>query len=255
VNWWNDPQQRRGLGLALGLALLAHVAVLTQLQARQGGGMRGLPTLRFQLRWIAAPELPAPAVANPAGPAPAPAVLPAPGVVPGPTAASPAASPAVSAEQPPAPPAPAVVPVAPAAAASRPATVTARQSAPAPQAAGPTEPATVAEDEEATLVPGEPPYLPRKRLTVVPEPLAPVDVPFPPDVTGIVQLRVQLSLFIDETGTVRRVQLDTPQVPASFARSVVETFVGTRFSPGELDHVPVRSHIKVEVEFSGRGGR
>jgi Gram-negative bacterial TonB protein C-terminal len=92
-------------------------------------------------------------------------------------------------------------------------------------------------------------YLPRSRLTVPPTPLTDVQVPFPDQVAGIVDLRVVVSLFIDETGAVRRVRLDNPAIPAAFAQSVIDTFLTARFTPGEVNTVPVRSHVRLEIEF------
>ena len=42
-------------------------------------------------------------------------------------------------------------------------------------------------------------YLPRNRLSVAPQVLTSVDVQFPPEVSGIVDLKIQITLFVDET--------------------------------------------------------
>jgi hypothetical protein len=114
---------------------------------------------------------------------------------------------------------------------------------PQPQQAAPPAPAPPLQP------PAEPVYVPRGQLTRAPQPLAEVDVPFPQDVSGLVDLRVQVSLFIDETGQVRRVQFDSAAVPPAFARAVVDTFTRARFSPGEIGRAPVPSQIRIEVEF------
>ncbi|MDB5857460.1 MAG: TonB family protein [Ramlibacter sp.] len=196
----------RRLGPAIAMAVLAHAAVLTQLQAQfaaaphgQAGGGSRFP---FRTRLIQ-PETPPPAaIAAPSAPA-----EPAGGAQP----------------QHPIPPAAAMVAAAPA-------------QAPPPARSMP------AAGVEAG-------YVPRGQLTVAPRPLREVDVPFPPDVSGIVDLNVQLSLFIDEGGVVRRVQLDRPEIPPAFARAVAETFQSIPFKPGEIDGVAVRSRIHLEVEF------
>jgi hypothetical protein len=204
----------RRLGPAIAVAVLAHAAVLTQLQAEfaaaphgQAGGPRA--SLPFRTRLIQQDLAPLPASAPPAAPA---AETPS------------AAGPAL-----PVPPAPASVAMVPA---------QAQATARAVPAAG-----------------AEAPYLPRGQLTVAPHPLREVDVPFPPDVSGIVELRVPLSVFIDESGLVRRVQLDRPEVPPAFARAVAETFRAIPFKPGEIDGVAVRSQIHLEVEFHAPAGR
>lgn len=92
-------------------------------------------------------------------------------------------------------------------------------------------------------------YFPRSRLTAPPTPLTPVQVPFPEQVAGIVDLRVVVSLFIDELGRVRRVRLDNPAIPPAFAQTIVDTFAAIGFKPGEIDTVPVRSQMRLEIEF------
>ncbi|MEJ8835740.1 hypothetical protein [Ramlibacter sp. AN1133] len=109
---------------------------------------------------------------------------------------------------------------------------------------------------EAPAAPAaEAPYLPRGELTVPPRPLGVVDVPFPEDVAGVVDLKVRITLFIDEHGGVQRIRVDSPDVHPSFERTIRQTFAAAKFSPGERDQVAVRSQIRVEVEFQARGGR
>lgn len=213
---------------AVGLTLLGHGVVLGWLAAaqppaalhgaKQGSGM----TFLVRPLQLAAPE----AASPPASPWPAEAgaALPSPAAPADPQRAAGGGAP--GAEPSPAPaPAPAPLALAPA-------------TAPAAAGTGP----------EAS-------YLPRGELTVPPRPLGPVDVPFPPDVEGMVDLRVRITLFIDERGAVQRVRVDTPDVHPAFERSIREAFGQARFSPGELDQVAVRSQLRLEVEFSAPGGR
>ena len=97
-------------------------------------------------------------------------------------------------------------------------------------------------------------YLPRSKLSVAPAPLTAVDVPFPAEVSGIVNLTVQLTLFIDEQGRVRRVRIDSAAIPSAFAAAVLNTFLEARFKPGEVDNVAVRSQVRLEVEFHANRG-
>lgn len=99
----------------------------------------------------------------------------------------------------------------------------------------------------------EPPYIPRGELTVAPKLLSSVQVPFPEDVGGIVDLTVQVTLFIDEKGAVQRIRVDTPDVHPAFERALHETFGVARFAPGELHQVPVRSQVRLEVAFQAPG--
>lgn len=117
-----------------------------------------------------------------------------------------------------------------------------------PQAPAPTPERTSAAAPEA-------PYLPRGQLTVPPRLVGHVDVPFPSDVDGTVDLKVRVTLFIDERGAVQKLRLDTPDVHPAFERSIREAFAAARFSPGELDSVAVRSQVRLEIEFQAPSGR
>lgn len=130
------------------------------------------------------------------------------------------------------------------------AAVLAAAPGPVPQAVPP----AVAAAAAAAPLP-EAPYLPRGELTVPPRLLGHVDVPFPTDVEGVVDLKVRVTLFIDERGTVQRLRVETPDVHPAFERSIRDAFGQARFSPGELDQVAVRSQVRLEVEFHAPSGR
>jgi TonB family protein len=122
--------------------------------------------------------------------------------------------------------------------------------APAPASPQPVaEQAAAVERQAAPAPPPEPPYLPRGELTVAPKLLGTADVPFPEDVAGIVHLAVRITLFIDEQGSVQRIRIDTPDVHPAFERAIRQAFAAARFSPGELHQVPVRSQMRLEVDF------
>ncbi|MDB5753339.1 MAG: TonB protein [Ramlibacter sp.] len=101
----------------------------------------------------------------------------------------------------------------------------------------------------------DPPYIPRSQLTAGPVPLTLVDVPFPDGVKGVVDLKVQATLFIDEQGLVRRVRVDTPDVQPVFEQVIRDTFSRAHFKPGEIQAVAVRSQVRVEVEFNTDSAR
>jgi hypothetical protein len=82
-----------------------------------------------------------------------------------------------------------------------------------------------------------------------------VEVAFPEDVTGLVNLQLQATLFIDEHGVVQRIRIDTPGVHPSFEDAVRKNFGVTRFTPGEVHGQAVRSQLRVEVDFRAPGGR
>lgn len=98
------------------------------------------------------------------------------------------------------------------------------------------------------------PYLPRAQLTVPARIMGSAHVPFPDEVVGVVDLKVQLTLFIDESGKVQRVRIDTANVHSAFEKAIRDTFSEARFSPGEVNQVPVRSQMRLEVEFSAPRG-
>lgn len=92
-------------------------------------------------------------------------------------------------------------------------------------------------------------YLPRRLLTRPPTPVTQVLLTyprFPDDESG--SYRAELSLFIGSDGQVIRVRLDTP-LPEALEGEARRAFLGTRFTPGELNGRPVRSLIRIEVQF------
>lgn len=134
------------------------------------------------------------------------------------------------------------------------------RQAPAPFAAPPVAPSTVVPQpavadwqpppalDEGAADAGLEGYLQRRWLTLAATPMQPVPLVFP-DVDGMVDLKVQATLFIDEDGVVRHIRLDTPGVHEAFAQAVREGFGGLRFSPGEVQGQPVRSQLRLEIEF------
>lgn len=213
-------EQRGGIWQAALVAVAGHAALLGYLGGRTADpGLRGAASpapASFQFRSIPAPDHPHPAR------------LEAPPSLDTQAAASRALSQAVSVN--PAQPAPAEAATA------------------QPEALPDTTTAAVAAAPDA-------PYLPRGQLTVPPRVLGPVDVPFPEDVNGFVDLRVRLTLFIDEEGTVQRVRVDSAELHPSFHRILQQTFGAARFAAGELHGQPVRSQMRLEVDFAAPNRR
>lgn len=100
-------------------------------------------------------------------------------------------------------------------------------------------------------------YARRQMLDRVPQPLGIVQIAYP---AGVEPGRVhsgRLTLFIDETGAVRKVLVLTPAkpedaLPAPFVEAARVAFLQARFSPGERQGVPVKSRIDIEVRFDDR---
>lgn len=95
-------------------------------------------------------------------------------------------------------------------------------------------------------------YLPRSALTQGPEPLEQIELPYP-DTTPMGTFHAVLTLFIDETGQVRRVRVEEvgpDGLPPELEDVARQTFLSHRFTPGEQNGQAVRSQIRVGVDFS-----
>lgn len=123
-----------------------------------------------------------------------------------------------------------------------------------------TQPASPADEQQGQTLASEPAvqaatpqgtgaYLPRHLLTVGPHPEAPVIIGYPPDFTEEGQHTGQLALFIDEHGTVRRVEALDARLSDTLLAAARSAFLAARFRPGELSGQPVRARIEIEVTF------
>lgn len=100
-------------------------------------------------------------------------------------------------------------------------------------------------------------YARRDMLDRAPQALGIVQINYP---SGVEPGRVhtgRLTLFIDESGAVRKVLVATPSnpedaLPAPFVEAAREAFLQARFTPGERQGVPVKSRIDIEVRFDDR---
>ena len=63
------------------------------------------------------------------------------------------------------------------------------------------------------------------------------------------RVRAELTLFIDEDGTVRRLRVDRGDLPVWLEDAVRQSFLQARFQPGERDGQAVRAQMRIEVEF------
>lgn len=101
----------------------------------------------------------------------------------------------------------------------------------------------------ATDTPGDGDYVPRPLLSVPPRPQSPVMLAWP-DFEGAQTLyRGVLALYIDEDGVVQRVRAVEGDLTPELEAQACAVFLGTRFSPGQLDGSAVRSRLQVEVVF------
>ncbi len=137
----------------------------------------------------------------------------------------------------------------------------ARPSSPsAPASASPTSPEPTEPTEPVTTA--DPPmnaaqqtsggfndYLPRHLLTVGPRPETPVIIDYPAHWSLPGRRSGRLAIYIDEHGTVRRVEaLDSALVPA-MVEAARSAFLSARFLPGERSGQAVRTRMEVEVDF------
>ncbi len=58
-----------------------------------------------------------------------------------------------------------------------------------------------------------------------------------------------LLLLINETGMVDKIEVEESALPAEFERLTLQTFAAARFTAGEIDGVPVKSRIRIEVKL------
>jgi periplasmic protein TonB len=99
-------------------------------------------------------------------------------------------------------------------------------------------------------------FVVRSLLSLPPAPLSPVVIPYPDVDASAGRYVGQLTLFIDEHGTVVRVHPEGDALPPEFEQVARNAFLSVRFRPGEMqEHGPVKSRIRVEVVFEGGARR
>lgn len=96
---------------------------------------------------------------------------------------------------------------------------------------------------------GDDDFFARGALDVGPSPAQPVLIDYPSVDAGSGTHVSELSLFIDENGRVVRIRVDGPPLPAAMEEAARVAFMGATFTPGQVDGLPVRSRIRVEVVF------
>lgn len=92
-------------------------------------------------------------------------------------------------------------------------------------------------------------YVPRRWLTVAPQPTAPVVLPFPAAFNDNAHYTVVLNLYIEADGRVGRIEFEGVPLPELLARAARSTFENARFTPGQVKGRIVKSLIRVEVDF------
>lgn len=127
------------------------------------------------------------------------------------------------------------------------------------------EPAAVTTGPATPLASGEPDhdgaggpdtYLSRSVVDAGPQPLGLIQVPYPEgeaklptadgESAGIVG---RLTLYIDEHGSVRRVQVHGGELPPPFEAAARNAFLQARFAPAQKQGQAVKVRIDIEVRF------
>lgn len=92
-------------------------------------------------------------------------------------------------------------------------------------------------------------YLPRKALSVPPAPRGHIALEWPAGMAVLGRQAAVFTVFIDETGVVRRMVPDGPTLQPTLEAVARDTFTAAVFSPGEVDGRPVKAMIRIEVVF------
>jgi protein TonB len=102
----------------------------------------------------------------------------------------------------------------------------------------------------ATSSAPDPNYYPARALDVYPAPASPLDMPYPARARDArVEGRVELLVSIDEAGTVSEVSVVDAEPAGYFEDVARQTFLGTRFRPGERNGRAVKSRVVIRVSF------
>lgn len=102
-------------------------------------------------------------------------------------------------------------------------------------------------------------YLSRDAVDQGPQPVSLIQIPYPEGVqtvasngtTGQVHTG-RLTLYIDENGAVRRVQVNSTELPTPFQEAARNAFLQARFVPGQRQGQAVKVRIDIEVSFDDR---
>lgn len=91
-------------------------------------------------------------------------------------------------------------------------------------------------------------YIDEKLLATKPSVSGEVLIPFPPEAPEGV-FKATLTLYIDQHGTVQQVEVVENSIPEPLANAAITAFRAAKFAPGELNGVPVKSTLSIEIVF------
>jgi TonB family protein len=101
----------------------------------------------------------------------------------------------------------------------------------------------------AAAMPQGPVYHVAGELDPPPRPLQDIEPEYPPE-AGYQPGTVVLRLFIDETGSVDRVDVLRGTPPGLFENAARTAFAAAHFSPGRIAGIAVKCQLTIEVEFT-----
>ena len=104
--------------------------------------------------------------------------------------------------------------------------------------------------EGADLLPlPAPAYYTTDQLTKRPQPLAAAELDAPAIRPIVASGKIVLKLWINEFGVVTDVNVEKTELPEAFSRTAVAAFKDLRFVPGERNGQPVRTLMRIEVNY------
>lgn len=104
--------------------------------------------------------------------------------------------------------------------------------------------------EGVISLPG-PYYFPPQELSRKPQVAIPVPLEYPENAPPVPKNRVVLRLFINESGDVDLIMVETADVPDELEQLARKAFARAKFQPGLRGNIPVKSQMLVEITFEG----
>lgn len=127
-------------------------------------------------------------------------------------------------------------------------TTTAKITDPTRMAESAKTPTRAATMQEASAGSGFLPYYhPPGELSTKPQAIAEIRIADAVELAGIQSGNLVLELFINETGRLDGVRVESTSLPESFQEIVADTFREALFVPGMKNHLPVKSRLRIVV--------
>ena len=95
-----------------------------------------------------------------------------------------------------------------------------------------------------------PHYWPARDLDSRPQIKSNVMPEYPADLVTGIRGRVVLDLYISAAGTVDLIRIVRAEPPGRFEQAAIKAFKPARFTPGQRKGAPVRSLMRIEVNFN-----